>query len=278
VFVFLRPHRFLNGPVEYVVVSGTSMEPQFLSGDLVVVRRASEYHVGDVIAYALASRGGARVIHRIVGGSAATGWTTRGDNRNAPDPWKVPNASILGREWVHLAIYRELSDAVPPQLRLGLLVGVVTLVLVWPRGDDDDEAVEVAAEVAAGEVLVPVIPVRGVSSLVAERPARWFDRADGAVSEAMRLSEKVAAQQVGARERWPAAPPRHRIRAAASLAVRRALDAAALDEYVQQVRTRVNGMERECLAARRAHHEARADALVEARARLVSEDGARSRP
>jgi len=41
----------LGGPASYASISGGSMEPRLHQGDLVVVRRADAYRVGDVVAY-----------------------------------------------------------------------------------------------------------------------------------------------------------------------------------------------------------------------------------
>lgn len=100
--VFLRPTS-LGGPADYIVVSGTSMLPTFKPGDLVVVRRARSYHRGDVVTYRVphAQPGaGARVIHRIVGGSPSTGFVTKGDNNGYTDLWRPKRSDVVGRRWV----------------------------------------------------------------------------------------------------------------------------------------------------------------------------------
>ena len=43
----------LGGSTTYVATHGISMEPRFHTGDLALVRPASAYRVGDVVAYAL---------------------------------------------------------------------------------------------------------------------------------------------------------------------------------------------------------------------------------
>lgn len=63
-WVIFAPTRF-GGQVAYILVNGSSMEPMFLRGDLVIVRHAVEYAPGDAIAY---RNGDLRqvVFHRIV--------------------------------------------------------------------------------------------------------------------------------------------------------------------------------------------------------------------
>jgi signal peptidase I len=101
-FTTLRPER-LGGPATFVMVQGTSMNPMYHTGDLVIVHRQAHYEVGDIIAYQIPQgQVGARltVIHRIVGGSPTIGFTTRGDNNPALDDWHPTLADIQGSPWL----------------------------------------------------------------------------------------------------------------------------------------------------------------------------------
>ena len=65
-----------------VVLSG-SMEPVLHINDLIIVTKASDYNVGDVVVY---QTGGTPVIHRIIEMDRDAGvLTTQGDANNAPD-------------------------------------------------------------------------------------------------------------------------------------------------------------------------------------------------
>jgi signal peptidase I len=94
----LRPD-FMGGPAGYVIVSGRSMEPGYSTGDLVVTRKG-DYKQGDVVAFRQGS--GGLVIHRIVGGDAASGFVTKGDNRSSVDEWRPRDADLIGRTWLHV--------------------------------------------------------------------------------------------------------------------------------------------------------------------------------
>lgn len=97
-FLFLRPVS-LGGPAGYLIVAGVSMEPAFHTGDLAITQWRAEYQVGDIVAF---SAEGGLVIHRIVGGDAVQGFTTQGDNRELPDPWRPRPDDIVGASWVCL--------------------------------------------------------------------------------------------------------------------------------------------------------------------------------
>ncbi len=48
------------------MINGISMEPNYHTGDLVLVRQASDYQVGDMVTYHDAQMN-ANIIHRIIG-------------------------------------------------------------------------------------------------------------------------------------------------------------------------------------------------------------------
>jgi hypothetical protein len=138
------------------------MEPQYFSGDLVVARAASEYRIDDIVIFRALGRPG-YVIHRIVGGDAAGGWTTRGDGNTRSDRWTVADEAILGREW--LVIPRLARSVVAVQhspLRFAAAVGIAvsSLMLLFPSGQNEPRTTRVPAR--GGER--PVTSVAGPSS------------------------------------------------------------------------------------------------------------------
>jgi signal peptidase I len=100
--VLLRP-QLLGGSAAYVIVSGTSMQPTLVDGDLVVARKQSSYGVGDIVAFRVPKGepgADAMVIHRIVGGSARAGYRTKGDNRDGRDTWRPKARDVVGSAWL----------------------------------------------------------------------------------------------------------------------------------------------------------------------------------
>ena len=138
----LRPAA-LGGPASYIIVRGSSMVPTYASGDLVIVRTAAEYRVGDVVAYRVPEGdigAGLIVIHRIV----AVGQdvlTLRGDHNAAPDPWSPRVADVVGAAWISVpGVGRVLATIHQPIVLAALAASVVVAMIVaWkprPRPGD----------------------------------------------------------------------------------------------------------------------------------------------
>ena len=120
----------LGGCTTLTIVSGESMEPNYHTGDL-VVSRCGEVEVGDVIVYSPPDVGGARVIHRLIGG-AADGWVMQGDNNDFIDPWEPSGDQVLGSAVLHLpGVGRFASILLSPLTWASLLLIALALV-VWP--------------------------------------------------------------------------------------------------------------------------------------------------
>lgn len=113
----------LGGPVHYAIVSGSSMEPHLHRGDLVVLRAAPRYRVGDVIAYR--TDGGATVLHRITG-TVDDRFVMRGDANSWTDPYQPARAHIVGRLSRRLPGVGRVLDRLRSPLSASLTIGIVS--------------------------------------------------------------------------------------------------------------------------------------------------------
>jgi signal peptidase I len=127
---FLRPGS-LGGDTGYMLVSGNSMKPTLNDHDVVLVRKRDAYKVGDVIAYRTPRQVGipARVIHRIVGGSAEDGYVTRGDNRGIDDAWHPTPRDIIGSRIVRLPRAGWIVAPFQSPVVLGVVAGSLAFLL-----------------------------------------------------------------------------------------------------------------------------------------------------
>jgi signal peptidase I len=89
----------IGGQTSYVMVNGISMEPNYHTGDLVVVRKAQTYQVGDVVTYRDAEMG-AYVIHRIIGLEQGK-FVIQGDNNSWIDAYRPTPDEIVGKQWIY---------------------------------------------------------------------------------------------------------------------------------------------------------------------------------
>ncbi|MEU8657101.1 DUF5305 family protein [Actinoplanes philippinensis] len=87
--------------LSYVVTHGVSMQPTYHAKDLVILIRFDSYEVGQIAAYH-GSHGRLEVLHRIIGGDGATGFTFRGDNNKSIDPETPTAAELIGRAVLHV--------------------------------------------------------------------------------------------------------------------------------------------------------------------------------
>jgi signal peptidase I len=124
---FLAPP-VVGGSTSYLSTDGVSMEPRFHTGDLVLVRGRSGYHVGEIAAYRSTLLGSV-VMHRIVGKENGR-YIFKGDNNNFTDPDLVAQSQIVGALWLHLpgAAGHLAALRTPPVL--GGIVGLGVLLLL----------------------------------------------------------------------------------------------------------------------------------------------------
>jgi signal peptidase I len=119
----------LGGQVSYVMINGNSMEPNYHTGDLALVRQALDYHVGDIVTYHDPQLN-AIIIHRIIGINGDR-FVFKGDNNSWIDVYQPTSDEILGKLWIYL---RKFGTAVlwvklPVNMALaaGLLGGFFTM-------------------------------------------------------------------------------------------------------------------------------------------------------
>lgn len=128
-----RP-QLVGGPAAYAMVSGKSMESTLEDGDLVITREHRSYHLGEIIAYRVPAGdplAGLRVVHRIVGGSAADGYVTRGDNRSSADPWRPRPGDVIGSVALRIPYGGSVMSVLREPPVFTWFVGSIVLVCLW---------------------------------------------------------------------------------------------------------------------------------------------------
>ena len=97
-WLIFAPMQF-GGLVAYVIVNGNSMQPLYQQGDLVIVHKAAEYRVGDIVTYRNPDIG--PVIHRIIG-QQGDHYILKGDHNTWTDSFLPLSADIIGKAWIQL--------------------------------------------------------------------------------------------------------------------------------------------------------------------------------
>lgn len=110
--------------VRAVTTAGTSMEPRYRAGDLVLTRSARNYRVGDVVAFRNREVGGPLTLHRIVASENGR-FTTKGDNKLAADPLPIDESEITGVSWVHLPRAGAVLAWIREPSHIALISGII---------------------------------------------------------------------------------------------------------------------------------------------------------
>jgi signal peptidase I len=125
---FLAPTQ-IGGSTRYVITHGISMEPLIHTGDLVLVRPANDYHVGEVVAYH-STLLNTVVLHRIIAIHDGH-YTFKGDNNDFIDPTHPTRALLLGRMWLHIPHGGTVLDWVHKPWVAAALTGGVAMLLLF---------------------------------------------------------------------------------------------------------------------------------------------------
>lgn len=117
--------------VRLLAVESGSMAPKLPVGSVVIVKKADNYEIGQIIAF---NRGQAVITHRVmawdnVGGK--TYYTTRGDANNMADLDKVPPEAVLGKVVVDVPLAGYLTTFVKTQTGFILLIMIPATIIIW---------------------------------------------------------------------------------------------------------------------------------------------------
>lgn len=136
-----------GGHLATTVVSGRSMEPGLVTGDLVLTWRGLEVEVGDVVVYRVPEGEpgeGLHVVHRVADVDDRGRFTMLGDNNDEVDMWRPTAADVVGTVVLDVPQGGRWMTLLFSPLALALLCGVlVTLAVVSgdraPRGPHDPD-------------------------------------------------------------------------------------------------------------------------------------------
>lgn len=139
---WLRPEA-LGGSTTLVTVTGDSMEPGMVTGDLAVVRKTGDYAPGDVVAFRVPTGDGSRggvVIHRVVDGDAESGYRMRGDNNDFYDPWRPRAEDVTGELLLHVPGGGRVVTTMADPLLAGATFAALTAFMIVLGGRPDEDS------------------------------------------------------------------------------------------------------------------------------------------
>lgn len=125
VFLWLFAPTSIGGTFSYVIVTGNSMAPGLVTGNLVLLRTAGDYEVGDAVTYRHPELG--PVLHRIVADDGER-FTLRGDNRGGDDGYQPTRGDVIGRQWIAVPKAGRVIQELQRPRNLALLIAATVLV------------------------------------------------------------------------------------------------------------------------------------------------------
>ena len=99
VWLLFAPVQF-GGTASYVILSGNSMSPKFSLGDLVIVKEANIYRIGDAVAYEHPTIH--YIFHRIIAINPDGSFQLQGDHNDWVDSFNPTQDQIVGKLWLHI--------------------------------------------------------------------------------------------------------------------------------------------------------------------------------
>ncbi len=119
----------VGGAASYVIINGNSMEPVYFRDDLVILRTAQTYQIGDIVTYQHPTIG--QIIHRIID-KQGDHFIFKGDNNGFIDSYQPVQSELIGRAWIHLSGAGTMVKQIRQPWVVALLAGLISLVVVAP--------------------------------------------------------------------------------------------------------------------------------------------------
>jgi signal peptidase I len=117
----------IGGSFAYAIVNGNSMAPLLTTDDMVLLRGADDYQIGDAVAYRHPQIG--TVLHRIVADDGER-FTLSGDNRDGNDSYQPTREDVIGRQWAVIPRGGAVSRVLQEPRNLALLIAVTAMLLL----------------------------------------------------------------------------------------------------------------------------------------------------
>lgn len=161
-----------GGTFSYVFTAGNSMEPLYHQGDMVILRQADAYNIGDIVAFNDPVQG--LVLHRIRAREGQL-WITRGDNRGSDDIFKSRDSDIVGRAVLHVpGVGRALASLQTPRNTVILTAATLLIAAAGATRTSSLRRIRWSrpnlAGIAVQDRLAMVVPRRWAAPLVLGSP------------------------------------------------------------------------------------------------------------
>ncbi|MFR7591071.1 MAG: signal peptidase I [Longibaculum sp.] len=126
------PDIFGYAPVD--VLTG-SMEPVFSPGDIIVIKKNTDYEINDIVTYTYQDT---LITHRIIG-KVAEGYITKGDANNVPDTELVNDNQIVGKYLFAIPFIGLLRIWIRSPIVIILILLIIVGIYFYSRRKEESE-------------------------------------------------------------------------------------------------------------------------------------------
>lgn len=122
--------RQVGGLASYVIIVGSSMEPNFHIGDLVIAHQEPTYGVGEAVVY-MNREVGHFIFHRIIAEEMGR-FLLKGDNNSWTDTYQPTGDEVIGRLWLRIPRGGNGLQKLRNPVVISMIVGLLAILLLTP--------------------------------------------------------------------------------------------------------------------------------------------------
>jgi len=132
----------IKGNIKFMIIQSGSMKPSIKTGDMVIVKPAKEYMVGDIISFGKANALTTHRIYDIKNTGNRNSYFTKGDFNNAPDQKAVFKENISGKVLINIPYLGYVIHFIKKPLGFIFVIAATAGIIIFDQGRKIHEEVK----------------------------------------------------------------------------------------------------------------------------------------
>lgn len=166
IWVAFAPTQF-GGSSSFLTISGTSMEPNFHLGDLVIVHKEVGYEIGDIVAYRNLDLDNI-VFHRIIG-QENDQFIMKGDNNSWVNSYHPLQTDVIGKLWIYVPGAGKWVAGIRQPMNMGIIAGILAGLIAISISNEKVKGNKRMKRVSVQDWVAKLNPVRAVKDWISRR-------------------------------------------------------------------------------------------------------------